>query len=396
MKVLLAAASSTASISGVQRHAFNLARCLLLRPEIRELHLVVAPWQSHLPQAAGLRSGPRLAIHCAPIGRGSLSRNLWYAHGLPRLAAQLQAELVHLSYPMPLSAAAFHCPTVVSLHDLYPFEIPGNFGFPKVLFNRLVLRQCLRNASAIACVSDATRMRLRQYADSSIWDKSLRIYNCVEPLPGAARHSPIRGWSGEKFLLCIAQHRRNKNLPALLRIFERLSRSGVIEPDTRLVVVGIAGPETGALRRLAAASGPSGRIHLLEALSEPELQWCYRHCELLVAPSLTEGFGLPVAEALLAGCRVVCSDIPAHREIAEAHCRFVPLGVDFEAAFAAAMVKALSSAPAAPVPLPQLSAAVIARQYLSLYRDLATLAARAPAGRPAQSGNIQAAEGPLL
>ena len=45
----------------------------------------------------------------------------------------------------------------------------------------------------------------------------------------------------------------------------------------------------------------------------------------LSAPSITEGFGLPVAEALLAGCRVVCSDIPAHREVGDGHCRFVAL-----------------------------------------------------------------------
>jgi glycosyltransferase involved in cell wall biosynthesis len=396
MKILLAAASFTTSISGVQRHAFNLARCLLLRPEIGQLHLVVAPWQSHMPQAAGLRGDSRLATHRAAINRSSLSRNLWYYFDLPRLAARLQVDLVHFSYPMPVNASAFHCPTVVSLHDLYPFEIPANFGFPKVVFNRGVLRQCLRNASVIACVSDATRMRLRQYAGSSECDKSLRIYNCVEPVPGAAKHSPIPRWSGEKFLLCVAQHRCNKNLPALLRVFERLSRCAVVEPDTKLVVVGIVGPETREIRRLAAASGLSGRIHLLEALSEPELQWCYRHCELLVAPSLTEGFGLPVAEALLAGCRVVCSDIAAHREIANGHCRFVPLEGDFEAAFATAIVETLSTARPAPIVLPQLSAVTIARQYVDLYRELVTSAACAQAEESSKSGNIQAAQSRLL
>ncbi len=197
-----------------------------------------------------------------------------------------------------------------------------NFGFPKFIFNRIVLRQCLREADAIACVSETTRIRLKQYAPAAIWQKAIRIYNCVEPEPVSATQSPIPGWRSEPFLLCVAQHRRNKNIPTLIRAFHRLLRSGEIEPDSKLVVVGMAGPESGKIRRLVAASGLHGSVHFLEALTEPQLQWCYRHCQALVEPSLTEGFGLPVAEGLLAGCRIVCSDIPAHREIADGHCQF--------------------------------------------------------------------------
>ena len=88
MKILVAAASFSASISGVQRHALNLARCLLLRPEVSALHFVLAPWQLNFAQAAGLPSDIRLKIHIANINRTSLSRNLWYYRGLPELAAQ--------------------------------------------------------------------------------------------------------------------------------------------------------------------------------------------------------------------------------------------------------------------------------------------------------------------
>jgi hypothetical protein len=56
----------------------------------------------------------------------------------------------------------FACPTMVTLHDLYPYEMPMNFGFPKFIFNRMVLQQCLRNTDAIACVSETTLFRLKQ------------------------------------------------------------------------------------------------------------------------------------------------------------------------------------------------------------------------------------------
>jgi glycosyltransferase involved in cell wall biosynthesis len=392
MKILIAAASFATSISGLQRHAFNVARCLLSRPEISALHLVVAPWQCDLAQAAGLPSDVRLSIHIADINRSSLSRNLWYFRRLPQLAAQLQADLVHFSYPMPLNGAAFNCPTVVSLHDLYPYEIPMNFGFPKFIVNRMVLAQCLSRADAIACVSEATRLRLKQYMPAAIWRKATRIYNCVESETVASPECPLTHWRKEPFFLCVAQHRRNKNIPTLIRAFRRLLGSGEIESNSRLVVVGMAGPESGRIRRLVASTGLNQSIDLLEGLSESELQWCYSHCEALVAPSLTEGFGLPVAEGLIAGCRVVCSDIAAHREIADGHCQFVSLHEYALEALAGAMVDALQEPKGEPVALPQLSTPVLAAQYMTLYRRLVLSASRAQSARLTGSITIETSE----
>lgn len=391
MKILIAAASFASNLSGIQRHAFNLARCLQAQPEISELHIVVAPWQRNLVRAAGFRMDVRLTTYVAGTAQGALSRNLWYYHALPALAAQLEVDLVHLSYPMPINAAAFHCPTVVTLHDLYPYEIPKNFGFPKFIFNRIVLRQCLRNADAIACVSEATSSRLRQYTPSSVWRKAIRIYNCVEAEPLTTNVSPIPGWMREPFMLCIAQHRRNKNIPLLIQAFDCLLRSGRIEPQSKLVIVGIHGPESNKINRLLSASGLSHRVHLLEGISEQELQWCYLNCEALIAPSITEGFGLPVAEGLLAGCRIVCSDIPAHREIGDAHCHFFPLQPNAVEALADAIPAALQVPKAAPVSLPQLAAPVLGSQYIALYRRLIASAAKTREVQASGSINIAAA-----
>ena len=370
MKVLIAAASFASSISGVQRHALNVARCLLLLPEISEVHLVVAPWQSDLTQRAGLPSDLRLKTHVAGLNHTALSRNMWYWHRLPEFAVQLNADLVHLSYPMPLNRRAFPCPTVITLHDLYPYEIPMNFGFPKFIFNRIVLQQCLRASDAIACVSSATRMRLTQYAPAAVCERATTIYNCIDEGPLAANESPIPGWNNEPFLLCVAQHRRNKNIPTLIRAFDLLIGFGGIAANAKLVVVGTQGPETQRLHRLSNSKQLKGRVHFLEGLSEPQLQWCYRHCEALVAPSLTEGFDLPVAEGLLAGCRIVCSDIAAHREVAGDRCRFVALRENAAQDLAAAIVDTLKCSKPQPIALPLFSAPVVSHQYLALYCGL--------------------------
>jgi glycosyltransferase involved in cell wall biosynthesis len=370
VKIMVTAASFSSEISGIQRHAFNLVRCLLRRPEISRVDLVVAPWQTKLARTAGIEHDVRLKTYVADMDKGSLSRNAWYYRKLPLLAEQLRPDLVHLTYPVPIDAKSIACPTVLTLHDLYPYEIPQNFRFPQVIVNRLILKQCLRNVDAIACVSDTTMATMRQHIESSTHQNVVRIYNCVEPEPQRIVRSPIPGWAGEPFLLCVAQHRRNKNIELLIRAFHRLLRASAVPPSMKLVVVGIEGPETQRIRQLMISLGVSSHVLLLHGLSEPELQWCYARCEALVVPSKTEGFGLPVAEALLVGCRIVCSDIPALREIGGTHCHYVALNADEEEALADAIRTSLQEPVKEPISLPHLSAECLASQYLDLYRKL--------------------------
>jgi len=370
MRVVIALASSGRQLSGVPRHAINVARCLLTRSEITAVHLVAAPWQQEFVRNSSPCNDPRLHLHSASIGSSAASRNLWYYFELPKLATELRADIVHLAYPAPMRRKAFRAPTVVTLHDLYPFDIPDNFGFPKVLVNQLVLRKCMLAADAIACVSKSTLSRLSQLDPALVGDKASVIDNCVEAQPRVSAYSPLPRSRGQRFLLCVAQHRSNKNILFLLKVFERLLRAGQLPSETQLVIIGIEGPETKAILRFLTAADIAGRVVLLSGLTEAELQWCYRNCASLLAPSTVEGFGLPVAEALLAGCRVICSDIPAFREVGEDHCSYIPLDSRAEEAFADAVYAALQQPPPPPIAMPSLAAPVIGEKYLQLYRSL--------------------------
>lgn len=370
MKLVLVAVSANSQLSGVTRHAANLARCLLIHSHLDAIHLIAAPWEHQLLRDAISLEDPRLHIHRVHLDSSSLARNLWYYFDLHAIARQLNADVVHLSYPAPLNRRKMPCPSVVTVHDLYPRDIPENFGFPRVLFNRLILRQCLRAADALACVSDATLDRLRKSESAIIGRNAVTIHNCVEPSRARAGRSPLPRFRNAPFLLCVAQHRRNKNILLALRSLTRLLRENGIHPETQLAIVGIPGPETAGILQFIEAAQLSNNVVLLSGISESELQWCYRNCEALLAPSLTEGFGLPVAEGLLAGCRIVCSDIPPFRELGAEHCRYFALGPDEERAFAVAIKGVLSERRGELVALPQLSGDVIAGQYMALYRRL--------------------------
>ncbi|HLY42832.1 MAG TPA: glycosyltransferase family 1 protein [Terracidiphilus sp.] len=394
MIVVVAAVSANRSMSGVSRHASNLVRCLIARPEVKALHVLVAPWEHNYVGHAIARVDPRLHIHAVPLKPGTLRRNLWYYKTLPEVARQLRADVVHVGYPAPIHGGdAFPCPTVVTLHDLYPYDIPSNFGFPKVLFNRIILRQALRNASAIACVSESTRIRLGR-AMPELLSKTVIIYNCVESAPMAVKPSFVMSWDEKPFIFCVAQHRRNKNIHLAIRAFERVLKEGLIDPETRLLIVGMGGPESSRIYRYVRDSELTRHIVFASGISDAEMNWCYRNCDLLLIPSSVEGFGLPIAEAQLAGCRIACSDIPAFREVGGDGCRFVPLGPGAEQRFAAAIVACLGDDRPVPARLPQFMAKHIAKQYVELYMKLSSSSCGEPpkpveGPRPVETHNTE-------
>jgi glycosyltransferase involved in cell wall biosynthesis len=374
MRVLVTAVAQPTGISGVQRHAFNLVHCLLQRPEIGAVHLALAPWQQHLPALAGLEPGDRLRIEIASTQRGALARNLWHLRELPALARAVRADLVHLTHPVPFRSASMPCPVVMTLHDLYPFEIPGNFRFPQVIVNRWILRSALSQADAVCCVSRTTLDRL-QVSGLGVASAYAVVPNCVEPSRTVSACSPVPGWNGEMFLLSVAQHRRNKNLDLLLRTFGYMFAKRSLPPTARLVIVGMEGPETEKLHALVRHLNLPGHVDFLEGLSNAELQWCYLHCTAMVAPSLTEGFGLPIVEARLAGARIVCSDIPAFRELAAPSMHFVNLRENPEMALSAAIEEALLQSRPKPERIRELESNSIAEQYMTLYLATLTLPA---------------------
>ena len=156
----------------------------------------------------------------------------------------------------------------------------------------------------------------------------------------------------------------------LIRAFGSLLSRGAIHASTNLVIVGITGPETATIHKTVAQRSLSKRVFFRDGLSDSELQWCYERCDALAIPSITEGFGLPVAEGLLAGCRMVCSNIPALREVGGDHCQYFELGHGEEEALANSIATSIKRPKPLAIALPHLSAQTLAYEYANLYRQV--------------------------
>src|SRR6266436_4850429 len=108
---------------------------------------------------------------------------------------------------------------------------------------------------------------------------------------------------------------KQEYIPLALEVFEVLLQRKQIDQHTSLLLVGNHGPETAAIRSLIDQRSLEASVKLIDGETDGELRWLYENCEFLMVPSSMEGFGLSIVEGLVCGSRVVCSDIPAFREI---------------------------------------------------------------------------------
>ncbi len=188
------------------------------------------------------------------------------------------------------------------MHDLAVLREPSWFPAWSRNYGRTLMPRAVRNADRVICVSRATARDAVGLLDVPY--RKLRVIpNAIEPVfssrPGPPPLEP-------PYLLCVGTPEPRKNLPALLEAFTLVRRAG---RRVRLALVGADG--WGDVR-----VGSTEGVVAFGRVDDTELRDLYAHAEALVLPSLWEGFGLPVAEALATGCRVACSNIPALRELA--------------------------------------------------------------------------------
>ncbi|NEP47002.1 MAG: glycosyltransferase family 4 protein, partial [Okeania sp. SIO2H7] len=181
MHILISALSRFSKPSGVCRYAANLARCLEESARITKVTLVLGEWQTGYFQKCFKIDSKKINFVPIAIENNSLYRNIWFLFKLPGLVKTIKPDMVHLSYPIPFLNSCFSVPVVATIHDLYPFDKPENFGFPNVWFNQLFLRICLANSQGIVSVSQQTSNRLEYYFPKLCAKKLNRvIYNYVD------------------------------------------------------------------------------------------------------------------------------------------------------------------------------------------------------------------------
>ncbi len=235
----------------------------------------------------------------APVSDGSIGYLQLRSRFLERFrdCRLPQPAIFHSSYYR--RPAIRNCPTVVTVHDfIYERFTHG----PKRLVHSLHKRASINAAQAIICISEATRADLLHFvgvkADQAVYVIPNGVSDTYHPLPSRPQ--------GATYILFVGERRGYKNFQLVAKALEFL-------PDLQLICVG-----GGLFRKQEISSWPkrvSGRIRHAGFVSDSDLNVLYNEALCLAYPSSYEGFGIPVLEAMKAGCPVVSTDCMAVREI---------------------------------------------------------------------------------
>jgi glycosyltransferase involved in cell wall biosynthesis len=236
-----------------------------------------------------LRSNPAAPLDCWRLARAlvdSRGHDIFFSPG----------------YNTPLFCRS---PFVFTIHDLSHVYCPENSSAAIRLYYSTILKRACHHAAKIFTVSEFTRGQIIGWAGV----REEKVFNVGCGVDGA--YHPGRETYGlpYPYLLCVSNRKKHKNESRLLEGFAKAA----IDDCVRLVFTGNA--ETNLMRRMA-RHRLSDRVVFLGAVSEVRLPTLYRGAMAAVFPSLYEGFGLPILEAMACGIPVVTSNVTAMPEIA--------------------------------------------------------------------------------
>lgn len=266
--------------------------------------------------------------------------------------------------------------SVFNLYDLHYRYIPSSFGHFQLLVRDFYYRLSLTKCNRSICISEYVKNTVREQFPSIQADHVV-----VFPVP--ITFDDDSGFLTEEsgsvsvvrpYILTIGKHIPHKNFETLLRAFAILLRKA--EYPGTLVIGGGFTPHTPFLRELAAELKIADRVHFMGYVSNAVRESLYRSADMFVFPSLYEGFGMPVVEAMGRQIPVVCSDTTALPEVTLGLATYYSPATDADALSKA--ILGILQQPPMQERLQEISnrvrqlydAVTISRQYLALWESL--------------------------
>lgn len=288
--------------SGVAHVAFQLLEKLI--DNNRFDYFLRSPWsKEQVPEF--LRSKP---FHLITIPRSPvlLFDVLWQTITFPGYCRREGIDLVvNLD---PFGAASGGRARLMIVHDLYFRTIPEQIGWRAAFTNDLIFRLMLRGNSEIVTVSNSTKRDL-EFCYPGARGRTTTIHSAtsLKAADGESEQPEIPG----SYILAVGNATKNKNFHVLA---EAMAKNHLSFPDLALVHVG-NDPDEILAKTL---NGLSSKVRLIRrsGIDDTRLANIYKNATCLCVTSLSEGFCLPVLEAQVSGCPVVCADRSAMPEIA--------------------------------------------------------------------------------
>ncbi len=307
MHIVLDARTATGHFPGIGRYVVHLAEALTsIAPD-----LSISLFHD-LSAKVGRLALPNLSRYACPVSPFSI-RQQWI---LPRLLREKQTTLYHSPYYlMPYRPGL---PTVVTFYDMIPLVHPEFFSPSRRLLFRSTHLLASGAATRIIAVSEATKADMIRHIGvppEKIVVIPLGVDRHFHP-QGREEIMKIRHKYGlpENYLLYVGTNKPHKNLECLVDAFQQIQNS--LRSDVKLVIAGPWDKRYDGAEKMATLLGLRDRVQLIGWVEENDLPSLYSGAMVFVFPSLCEGFGLPVLEAMACGTAVVCSNRSGLSEVA--------------------------------------------------------------------------------
>lgn len=238
---------------------------------------------------------------------------------LPFHAARDKLDVLFVQYSGP---PVVTCPVVTVVHDVAFAVYPQFFSRSERLWMRRTIPSTMRRAAGILTVSEFSRDEISRVF--AIPPSRIDVaHNGVDPMfiNAPQRPSPVE----PPFFVAVGNLQPRKNLDTLLRGFRMLVQRHP-EVTQRLVIVGQEWYRADAIHRESESLVRSGRVVFSGYVSDDDLIGLLQHATAFAYPSIYEGFGLPVVEAMALGTPTLVGDIPVMREVAGDAALRVPAG----------------------------------------------------------------------
>jgi glycosyltransferase involved in cell wall biosynthesis len=289
--------------TGNETYVVNLANALARRPDVRPLAYLDAgvawpgPGGPETRQLSWRSSFLRIPIE------------------LPARARRDGCDLLHVQYVAPPIA---RLPIVTAIHDVSFEDVPRLFPHRTELRLKLTVRQAARRSRVVITISEFTRGRIAHHYHldpDRIVVTPLGVGDQWRALPRDEALACLAGLSlPASFVLAVGNLHPRKNIPRLVRAIAAARRAGA--GDLHLVLAGQPWWRTGEIDRTIEQTAAGDWVHFLGYVDDPSLVALYSCADVVAYPSLYEGFGLPVLEALACGAVVVASSTTAIPEVA--------------------------------------------------------------------------------
>lgn len=300
--------------TGIFRYATETAKQLLLLPETepalryvlffsREIHPDFVPFQQSFE-----------TVIC-PTRNELLSKQLWF----PRILPRLRLDVMHYPAFPPPYLQLFSPSTVMTFYDTSPWRYPQAQTLHGRLYFRTLLSQGIRRCERAVTLSTHAKSEIGHFLGNYYLSKI-----SIAPGAGRAEFGQVVGDTHKQqvranyqlpdtFFLTVATVEPRKNLPTLFEAYTQL-RQQLGNECPPLVVVGRKGWNCADILRYMTTLQEN--VYFLDHISDQDLIAIYQMATCFIFPSLYEGFGLPVVEAMLARCPVITTTSSSLPEVA--------------------------------------------------------------------------------